>query len=60
MDRVIEGMLYIPTCLDRVLPPMTGQMQNEAACETLEKVLRNTSDDCMVRHEVNEVKVAAG
>lgn len=31
-----------------------GQMQNEAACESLEKVLRNTSDDCMVRHEVNE------
>ena len=30
-----------------------GQMQNEAACETLEKVLGNTSDDCMVRHEVN-------
>lgn len=30
----------------------TGQMQNEAACEKLETVLRNTSDDCMVRHEV--------
>lgn len=30
-----------------------GQMQNDSACETLEKVLGNTSDDCMVRHEVN-------
>lgn len=34
--------------------PPTGQMQNEAACKTLEQVLENTSDDSMVRHEVKK------
>lgn len=29
-----------------------GQMQDVGACSTLEKVLADTSDDCMVRHEV--------
>ncbi|CBJ32165.1 conserved unknown protein [Ectocarpus siliculosus] len=37
-----------------------GQMQDEAACETLEKVLGNTSDDCMVRHEAAEALGAIG
>lgn len=41
----------------RVRLLLAGQMQNEAACHTLETVLRNTSDDCMVRHEVYEAAV---
>lgn len=31
---------------------LIGQMQDASACVTLEKVLEDTSDDCMVRHEV--------
>ncbi|CAM9456392.1 unnamed protein product [Scytosiphon promiscuus] len=41
-------------------PPLAGQMQNEAACKTLEQVLENTSDDSMVRHEAAEALGAIG
>ncbi|CAN0218193.1 unnamed protein product [Pylaiella littoralis] len=40
--------------------PLAGQMQNESACAPLEKVLGNTSDDCMVRHEAAEALGAIG
>jgi deoxyhypusine monooxygenase len=29
-----------------------GQMQNRKACEVLSKILRDESDDVLVRHEV--------
>ncbi|CAM9229126.1 unnamed protein product [Ascophyllum nodosum] len=39
---------------------LAGQMQNEGACETLEKVLSDSCDDCMVRHEAAEALGAIG
>jgi deoxyhypusine monooxygenase len=35
-----------------------GQMQDEGACDVLERVLSDTSDDVMVRHEVSVITLS--
>jgi deoxyhypusine monooxygenase len=35
-----------------------GQMQDEGACDVLERVLSDTSDDVMVRHEVSVIALS--
>ena len=37
-----------------------GQFQNADACPTLESVVADTEDDCMVRHEAAEALGAIG
>jgi deoxyhypusine monooxygenase len=37
-----------------------GQFQDPDACETLQSVLEDTEDDCMVRHEAAEALGAIG
>lgn len=42
------GMEHVPESR-----PLQGQMQDESACKTLESIVRDTSDDAIVRHEVS-------
>lgn len=37
-----------------------GQFQNPEACDTLEAIIEDENDDCMVRHEAAEALGAIG